>query len=116
MTATTITAVTAAHAAGTVAVSVTTGYGTGTSATDFSFVAPPTVTAFTPTTGSTNGGTTVTITGTGFAGASLGQVRLDNSGQLLGDSHNHHRGDRRPRGGHSGRLGDHRLRHRHQRQ
>ena len=52
------------------AVSVTTGYGTGTSAGDFSFVAPPTVTSFTPTTGSTNGGTTVTITGTGFAGAS----------------------------------------------
>ena len=45
VTATTITAVTAAHAAGTVAVSVTTGYGTGTSASDFSFVAPPTVTA-----------------------------------------------------------------------
>src|SRR3974377_502984 len=39
--ATTITAVTRAHAAGTVTVSVTTAYGTGPSGSDFTFVAPP---------------------------------------------------------------------------
>jgi hypothetical protein len=66
---TTIKAVTKAHAAGTVTVSVTSAGGTATSATDFKFVAAPTITSFTPGTGTTSGGVTVTITGTNLTGA-----------------------------------------------
>jgi hypothetical protein len=69
--ATSITAVTAAESAGTVNVTVTTAGGTSatSSADDFTFVAPPapTVTAISPTSGPTTGGTSVTITGTNFA-------------------------------------------------
>ena len=62
--ATTIKAVTKAHAAGKVKVFATTPGGTATR-TGFTFVAPaPTVTTLTPASGSTTGGTTVTITGT----------------------------------------------------
>ena len=67
--ATSITAMAPAEAAGSVDVTVT-GVG-GTSATGsadkFTFVPAPTVTAVSPTSGSTAGGTSVTITGTGFA-------------------------------------------------
>ncbi len=67
--ATTIKAVTKTHAPGTVTVKVTTGLGTATAGPDYKFVAPvPTITSFTPTTGTTSGTTTVTITGTGFTG------------------------------------------------
>ncbi|MGO9456944.1 MAG: IPT/TIG domain-containing protein, partial [Acidimicrobiales bacterium] len=66
---TTIKAVTKTHAPGTVTVKVTTAGGTATAGSDFKFVAPvPTITSFTPTTGTTSGTTTVTITGTGFSG------------------------------------------------
>jgi hypothetical protein len=60
-----------AHAAGTVDVTVTTAAGTSaTSANDqFTFVAAPTVTSISPNTGPTTGGTSVTITGTGFTAA-----------------------------------------------
>ncbi len=70
---TTITATTPAHAAGIVDVVVTTSGGTSpTSAADgFTYVvaAAPTVTAVSPNTGPTTGGTSITITGTGFTGA-----------------------------------------------
>ena len=67
--ATTITATTPAHAAGTVGVMVTNPDNqSATLATSFSYVVPPpTVTGVAPASGSTNGGTAVTITGTGFA-------------------------------------------------
>ena len=56
--------------AGTVKVKVTTSGGTGTSTGNYKFVAPaPTITSFTPTTGTTSGTTTVTITGTNLFGA-----------------------------------------------
>ena len=68
--ATSITAITGAHAAGLVNVVVTnsdTGVGTGTGL--YTYVTPistPTVTAISPVSGTTVGGTPVTITGTGF--------------------------------------------------
>ncbi len=66
--ATLITATVPAHAAGTVDVRVTTPGGTSTtSANDqYTYVPVPTVTSISPTSGPTGGGTTVTITGTGF--------------------------------------------------
>lgn len=70
--ATTITATTPAHAAGVVNISVTTAGGTGTGTNLFTYTAPPTaptVTAVSPNSGSTAGGTSVTVTGTNFTGA-----------------------------------------------
>jgi len=67
--ATTITATTPAHAAGAVSVTVTNSDAqSGTLANAFTYVAPaPTVASVAPLSGSTAGGTAVTITGTGFA-------------------------------------------------
>ncbi|MFL6374365.1 MAG: IPT/TIG domain-containing protein [Pyrinomonadaceae bacterium] len=72
--ATQITATAPAHAAGTVDVTVTTSGGTSAiSASDhYTYNAPtpaPTVTSVSPTSGTTSGGTSVTITGTNFTGA-----------------------------------------------
>lgn len=69
--ATQITATAPAGAVGTVDVRVTTVGGTSaTSVADqFTFVAGPTVSGISPTSGPTSGGTTVVITGTGFTGA-----------------------------------------------
>ena len=67
-----ITAVAPAEATGTRAVTVTTAGGTNTPVAGGQFTfkgATPTVTAVAPTSGPTSGGTTVTITGTGFTGA-----------------------------------------------
>jgi hypothetical protein len=69
---TSITATTPAHAAGLVAVSVTTPAGTSTVPGLFTYSALPPlplVVLVTPPTGSVAGGTAVTITGTGFTGA-----------------------------------------------
>jgi hypothetical protein len=77
--ATTITANSPAGSAGTVDVTVTTAGGTSaTSASDlYTYEALPTVTAVAPAAGPTAGGTTVTITGTGFvAGASVSFANL----------------------------------------
>ncbi|MBS0214168.1 MAG: IPT/TIG domain-containing protein [Proteobacteria bacterium] len=67
-----ITATAPANAAGTYDVTVTTPGGTSaTSAADqYTYVAAPTVTSISPTSGPVAGGTTVVITGTGFAAAS----------------------------------------------
>jgi len=63
-----ITCVSPAHAAGVVDVVVTNSDGqSDTLASAFTFVEPPTVTSISPATGTTGGGTTVTITGTFFA-------------------------------------------------
>jgi IPT/TIG domain len=69
--ASSITATSPAHSSGTVDVTVTTLGGTSaTSAADhFTYFAPPTVTAVSPTSGVTTGGTSVTITGTNLNGA-----------------------------------------------
>ncbi len=69
--ATQITATSPAGAAGTSDITVTTGNGTSaTGAADqFTWVPAPTVTSISPTSGPATGGTTVTITGTGFSTA-----------------------------------------------
>ena len=66
-----ITATSPAGSAGTVDVTVTTPGGTSaTSAADqFTYVAAPTVTSISPTSGPGSGGTVVTVTGTNFSGA-----------------------------------------------
>jgi hypothetical protein len=68
---TTITVVSPAHAAGLVHLRVTGPSGTSpsTTADNFTYVSPPVVTAITPTSGSTHGGTVITITGSGLTGA-----------------------------------------------
>jgi hypothetical protein len=68
---TSITAVSPAESAGTVDITVTTVGGTSatSNADQFTFAAPPTITAINPTSGPTSGGTSVAITGTGFTGA-----------------------------------------------
>jgi large repetitive protein len=63
-----ITATTAIGVAS-LAVSVTTAYGTGVSVGTFTFLPPPVISGLTPTTGPEAGGTSVVITGTGFTGA-----------------------------------------------
>jgi hypothetical protein len=69
-----ITAVVPAHAAGTVRVQVTTVGGTtpDTPADDFTFVEPgaPTIASLSPSSGSVDGGTQVTLAGTEFLGVS----------------------------------------------
>jgi hypothetical protein len=66
---TTITAVTPAGAAGTASVVVTTQGGSNAASTLFTYVAPPTVSSVSPSSGPTAGGTSVTITGTNLTGA-----------------------------------------------
>jgi len=62
---------TPAHAAGAVDVAVTTPGGTATKTAGFSYLVPtPTIASVSPTSGSTLGGTVVTITGTNLTGAS----------------------------------------------
>jgi hypothetical protein len=69
--ATTITATTPAHAAGSVDVVVTTPGGTGTGTGIYSYVTAPTVTGISPTGGAIAGGTAVTISGTNLTGATV---------------------------------------------
>ena len=66
--ATTIKATTRSQSVGSVKISVTTGEGTATSPADYTFAADPSISTFTPARGPTTGGTTVTVTGTGFLG------------------------------------------------
>jgi hypothetical protein len=66
----TIIATTPPHAAGVVDIVVRTSLGPGVGASLFTYeAAPPTVTSVSPNTGTTRGGTTVTISGTNFTGA-----------------------------------------------
>ena len=65
---TSVTAVTPAGTAGAKDVVLSTAGGSVTSAGSFTYVAPPVITSFNPGTGTTAGGTQVTITGTGFTG------------------------------------------------
>ena len=62
-----ITATTPAGGAGAVTVTVTVNGQNGSLASGFTYVVPPTVTSVSPNTGSTTGGTAVTISGTNFA-------------------------------------------------
>jgi formylglycine-generating enzyme required for sulfatase activity len=66
-----ITAVTPAGTAGAKTIAVTTAGGTASLTNGFTYVAPaPTVSSVSPTSGSTLGGTAITITGTNLTGAS----------------------------------------------
>jgi hypothetical protein len=67
-TAVTITAVTPAHAAGPVDVTVIAPSGSGTGTGVYTYGGTPTVTDVSPAGGPIAGGTAVTITGTGFTG------------------------------------------------
>jgi Concanavalin A-like lectin/glucanases superfamily/Chitobiase/beta-hexosaminidase C-terminal domain/IPT/TIG domain/Fibronectin type III domain len=64
---TSITATTPAGSAGAVTVTVTVGGQSGSLSSGFTYVVAPTVTGVSPSSGSTLGGTAVTITGTNFA-------------------------------------------------
>ena len=64
---TSITATTPAGSAGAVTVAVTVNGQTGSLTNGFTYVVPPTVSSVSPSSGSTVGGTAVTITGTNFA-------------------------------------------------
>ena len=66
---TSVTAVTPAGTAGGKSVAVTTPSGTATATNAFTYFAPPTVSSVSPATGSTAGGTAITITGTSLTGA-----------------------------------------------
>jgi IPT/TIG domain/Chitobiase/beta-hexosaminidase C-terminal domain len=67
-----ITATTPAGSAGAATVTVTVNGQAGSLANGFTYIAPPTVTSVSPSTGTTAGGTSVTITGTNFgAGATV---------------------------------------------
>lgn len=61
-----------AHTAGTVSIRVQTAYGLSPAVTAdaFTYVAPPAISSLSPARGSVNGGTQVTISGSGFSGAS----------------------------------------------
>jgi hypothetical protein len=93
---TSITASSPARSAGTVDVTVTTAGGTSATggADQFTYVAAPTVTNVSPNSGPTGGGTSVTITGTGFTGASAVNFggtaattfHVDNDGQITATS------------------------------
>jgi subtilase family serine protease len=63
---TTLTATTPAHGAGVVDVAVSGGGGSAVLADAFTYVAPPAISSIAPGFGPTAGGTTITITGTGF--------------------------------------------------
>ncbi|WP_051235942.1 midcut-by-XrtH protein [Ottowia thiooxydans] len=66
---TTITAITPAHAAGTVDVTVTTPSGVAPAPQSYTYMLPPTVAQVSPSSGSTAGGTSVVLTGTGLTAA-----------------------------------------------
>ena len=74
VTATTITATTASHAAGTVDVVITTPNGTATGTNAYTYVATPAFGSIVPSTGPTAGGTPVTITGTNLIGATTSGI------------------------------------------
>ena len=73
---TTITATTPAGSAGAVTVTVTVSGQSGSLTNGFTYVGVPTVSSVSPNTGSTAGGTAVTITGTNFAAGSDGDLWL----------------------------------------
>ena len=66
---TSVTAVTPAGTVGAKSVVVTTPNGTATATNAFTYFAPPTISSVSPATGSTAGGTAITVTGTNLTGA-----------------------------------------------
>lgn len=86
--ATSLTAVSPASAAGVADITVTTaGATSSTSAADqFTYVAAPTVTTISPASGLTAGGTNVTISGTNFTGATVVQFGTNNAASFAVNS------------------------------
>ncbi|MGW3041744.1 IPT/TIG domain-containing protein [Kitasatospora sp. NPDC001159] len=84
-----ITGTTPPHAAGTVHATVTTSLGSGTGGSFTYVVPPPTITSIVPVSGSTSGGTLVTITGTNFTGATAVSIAGTpvTQFQVIDDSH-----------------------------
>lgn len=70
-TSTSLTVTVPAGASGSVDVEVVTSGGSATLGSGYTYLAPPTITSFTPGSGPITGGTSVTITGTGFTGTTL---------------------------------------------
>ena len=109
---TTITATTAAHAAGAVDVVVTnTDAQNGTLSQGYTYTTPvnpaPTVSSISPVSGTTAGGTPVTITGTGFlAGATVSFGGTSATGVGVTQQHDHHGDDTGACGGGGERGGD----------
>ncbi len=66
----TVTAITPAHASGTVDVALTTSNGLAILPAAYTYSAPPSISSVNPSSGSTTGGQNVTITGTNFTSAS----------------------------------------------
>ena len=88
---TSITATTPAGTAGPVTVTVTVSGQSGSLASGFTYVATPTVTSVSPNTGTTAGGTSVTITGTNFAAGATVTFGGDCGDQCSGgERHIHH--------------------------
>ena len=75
LSSTSIQVTTPAGTAGAATIVVTTPLGTATKTNAFTFIAPPKITSLTPATGSTRGGTTITIGGTNFTTAT--RVTID---------------------------------------
>jgi len=69
-TSSTVTVATPSKTASVVSVSVTTAGGTATATNSYTFVNPPSLTTISPTTGLTNGGMTVTLSGSNLSTAS----------------------------------------------
>jgi PKD repeat protein len=79
--ATSITATTPAHASGAVNVVITTPNGTATPTGTYTYDAVPTATIVSPSTGTPNGGQTITITGTNFGSAGPVTVKINGVAQ-----------------------------------
>ena len=117
MSSTTVTAVTPANASGPTDVVLTTNGGSATKTNGFVYGAP-TVTAISPNAGTTLGGTSVTITGTGFAtGATVTIGGTAATGVDHRQPDHDHRDRPGARGGHGGcrRHDERRERHPHRR-
>ena len=98
---TTITATTPAGSAGAATVTVTMGGQSGSLAGGFTYIGVPTVTGVSPNSGSTLGGTAVTVTGTNFATGATVTLRQHGGDQRNSGEQHHHHGDHA--GGHGGR-------------
>ncbi|MFZ3005439.1 MAG: IPT/TIG domain-containing protein [Phenylobacterium sp.] len=84
--ATQITATTAAGAAGAADVSVTATGGTGTLTSGYTYVAPPTLSGVSPSSGPDAGGASVVLTGTNFTGVTAVKFGATNATSFTVDS------------------------------
>lgn len=83
-TSTSVTVTAPAHAAGSVAVALTAPSGRDSLAAAFTYHAPPTLTSLSPSTGTTSGGTSVTLTGTNLSGTTA--VTFDGVAATVGSA------------------------------